>query len=268
MVDETVCNATTCTKSISRCFVCGATAKKLNQSDLKKKDFKNLKLKPQNCGLIVCIGDRYNFEESLKQTERYRGSTNCHFETYEIRDELDIPDWKKFITNLWNKKNLLAYLAQKLMKEHYVIPDQIEIVLAGMSEDNQTTIKCTKMESTVVDELQFTGHKKADTRIFAINNFFKDTFNVFVIYSLDTDVFVLSMCFSVTLDVEIWIERENKFIPCFSIIKEVTNLKHLDVKVLVDNLLSIYCLSGCDSVSFPFKKGKKSPKNSIVSRTK
>ncbi|CAG9771491.1 unnamed protein product [Ceutorhynchus assimilis] len=112
------------------------------------------------------------------------------------------------------------------------------------------------MESKVVEELKFTGHEEADTRIFEIINFFKDTFDIFVIYSLDPDVFVLSMFFSVTLDVKIWMEREKKFIPCFSIIQALAKLKHQDVKILADNLLSVYCLSGCDCVSFPFRKGK------------
>lgn len=217
-----------------------------------------LNLKPKNSHFIVCVGDRYDFENSLKVSERNRRAKNNPPINYEIQDEFKIPDWKQFIANPNNKKKLLAYFVKKFINDHHTLPEGINVLLAGMAEENSKTIMCSKSGSNVATEFEFTEHEEADTRIFSIIDHFKNRYKRFLIYATDTDIFVLSMYYSsYYTDIEIWMQNNKKFVPCHIIIQSLARIYQKNAENLAGILLAVYCLSGCDSVSFPFRKGKR-----------
>lgn len=52
-------------------------------------------------------------------------------------------------------------------------------------------------------------------------------------------------------------QNVDKYIPSHLIIQSLANSYHQCAKKVVNILLATYCLSGCDSVSYPFRKGKR-----------
>lgn len=57
--------------------------------------------------------------------------------------------------------------------------------------------------------------------------------------------------------VELWVEKDNLFLPIHDLVNEWAKVVGKDVLVLTDTMLISYVLSGCDSVSYPFKWAKK-----------
>ena len=52
-------------------------------------------------------------------------------------------------------------------------------------------------------------------------------------------------------------EKDDLFFPIHDLVKELSKAVEKDILPLTDTLLTSYVLSGCDSVSYPFKRGKK-----------
>ncbi|KAG1672870.1 hypothetical protein GQR58_015794 [Nymphon striatum] len=86
-----------------------------------------------------------------------------------------------------------------------------------------------------------------------------DDNNVFVIQATDTDIIVLAMYYFPRLPnvVELWVEKNDLFLSIHDLVNESAKAVGKDVLALTDTLLISYILSGCDSVSYPFKRGKK-----------
>lgn len=77
-----------------------------------------------------------------------------------------------------------------------------------------------------------------------------------LIYSNDTDVFLLSRYYSVALLIPIWLHRKEGFVPCQPHIEELAGKIRDDPKDLACILLAAYCLSGNDC-QLSFSKRKK-----------
>ncbi|KAG1662587.1 hypothetical protein GQR58_020899 [Nymphon striatum] len=86
-----------------------------------------------------------------------------------------------------------------------------------------------------------------------------DDNNVFVIQATDTDIIVLAMYHFPRLPnvVELWVEKNDLFLSIHDLVNELAKAVGKDVLALTDTLLISYILSGCDSVSYPFKRSKK-----------
>ncbi|KAG1672872.1 hypothetical protein GQR58_015794 [Nymphon striatum] len=123
---------------------------------------------------------------------------------------------------------------------------------------NAQATRVTQTEHTDVDELYCPNHEEADTRIFAHIASCDDN-NVFVIQATDTDIIVLAMYYFPRLPnvVELWVEKNDLFLSIHDLVNESAKAVGKDVLALTDTLLISYILSGCDSVSYPFKRGKK-----------
>ncbi|KAG1686688.1 Cleavage stimulation factor subunit 3 [Nymphon striatum] len=102
------------------------------------------------------------------------------------------------------------------------------------------------------------NHEEADTRIFAHIASCDDN-NVFVIQATDTDIIFLAMYHFPRLPnvVELWVEKNDLFLSIHDLVNELAKAVGKDGLALTDTLLISYILSGCDSVSYPFKRGKK-----------
>ncbi|KAG1664654.1 hypothetical protein GQR58_019710 [Nymphon striatum] len=215
---------------------------------------KLLNMKPRHCTEVHFVGDQYDFElKSLKCDERQRQESNINLPEYVPADSMKIPDWKTLLSNPCNRTNMLSYLASRWSQEASW-PAGFCLVLRV----NAQATRVTQTEHTDVDELYCPNHEEADTRIFAHIASCDDN-NVFVIQATDTDIIFLAMYHFPRLPnvVELWVEKNDLFLSIHDLVNELAKAVGKDGLALTDTLLISYILSGCDSVSYPFKRGKK-----------
>ncbi|KAG1679024.1 Zinc finger protein 862 [Nymphon striatum] len=215
---------------------------------------KLLNMKPRHCTEVHFVGDQYDFGlKSLKGDKRQRRESNINLPEYVPADSMTIPDWKTLLSNPCNKTNMLSYLASRWSQEASW-PAGFCLVLGV----NAQATRVTQTEHTNVDELYCPNHEEADTRIFAHIASCDDN-DVFVIQATDTDIIVLAMYHFPRLPnvVELWVEKNDLFLSIHDLVNESAKAVGKDVLALTDTLLISYILSGCDSVSYPFKRGKK-----------
>ncbi|KAG1674634.1 hypothetical protein GQR58_015006 [Nymphon striatum] len=215
---------------------------------------KLLNMKPRHCTEVHFVGDQYDFGlKSLKGDERQRRESNINLPEYVLANSMKIPDWNTLLSNPCNKTNMMSYLASRWSQEASW-PAGFCLVLGV----NAQATRVTQTEHTDVDELYCPNHEEADTRIFAHIASCDDN-NVFVIQATDTDIIVLAMYHFPRLPnvVELWVEKNDLFLSIHDLVNELAKAVGKDVLALTDTLLISYILSGCDSVSYPFKRGKK-----------
>ncbi|KAG1714726.1 hypothetical protein GQR58_000964 [Nymphon striatum] len=215
---------------------------------------KLLNMKPRHCTEVHFVGDQYDFElKSLKCDERQRQESNINLPEYVPANSMKIPDWKTLLSNPCNRTNMLSYLASRWSQEAFW-PAGFCLVLGV----NAQATRVTQTEHTDVDELYCPNHEEADTRIFAHIASCDDN-NVFVIQATDTDIIFLAMYHFPRLPnvVELWVEKNDLFLSIHDLVNELAKAVGKDGLALTDTLLISYILSGCDSVSYPFKRGKK-----------
>ncbi|KAG1669339.1 Zinc finger protein 696 [Nymphon striatum] len=186
---------------------------------------KLLNMKPRHCTEVHFVGDQYDFGlKSLKGDERQRRESNINLPEYVPADSMKIPDWKTLLSNLCNKTNMLSYLASRWSQEASW-PAGFCLVLGV----NAQATRVTQTGHTNVDELYCPNHEEADTRVFA-----------HIASCDDNNAFRLQIQISSSWQ-----------------LNESAKAVGKDMLALTDTLLISYILSGCDSVSYPFKRGKK-----------
>ncbi|KAG1708468.1 Ribosomal RNA processing protein 36 [Nymphon striatum] len=215
---------------------------------------KLLNMKPRHCTEVHFVSDQYDFGlKSLKGDKRQRRESNINLPEYVPADSMKIPDWKTFLSNPCNKTNMRSYLASRWSQEASW-PAGFCLVLRV----NVQATRVTQTEHIDVDELYCPNHEEADTRIFAHIASCDDN-NAFVIQATNTDIIVLAMYHFPQLPnvVELWVEKNDLFLSIHDLVNESAKAVGKDVLALTDTLHISYILSGCDSVSYPFKRGKK-----------
>lgn len=225
---------------------------------------KIINCKPRGCKIVNFVGDRYDFEPSvsLKQEEREkRGQSGSSAKKeYEPHDTLEVPDWDLISKNMQNKANLLDYIGNSWMENNARLPADLKVVIGGLMNDRSRTIEITKSGCTELPELACTEHEEADTRMFAHAAYCVQHYDcdVVVFQATDTDIFVNAMyyCTRIPTLKELWVQKD-KCIPVHEIVSALSRKYNSDSKTLSGTLLSVYVLTGCDTVSYPFNKGKK-----------
>lgn len=236
---------------IQRFQTLGATTFGQLQESLKNK---LLRMKPDGCHEVHFIGDRYDFGiHSLKEDERHRRTADITQSPEFIpADMVAIPAWKLFLSNPCNKTNLLSYLSSSWATA--TLPDGFHLVL-GVTSDS---IRITQNGVTVIQNLHCATHEEADTRIFAHIASCPNESCV-IIHATDTDIVLLSLYHFPRLQniKQLWVEKNDLFLPIHDLVKSLSDTMGKDPMKLTDSLLNCYVLSGCDSVSYPFRRGKK-----------
>ena len=221
--------------------------------------------RPSDCQIISLVGDRYDAkpDKSLKYEERSkREQSIVPSKVYDIHEKLPIPHWKTFINNKSNKASLLNFLAESWMKDHAKIPQGITLFLGGMLLDAGRTVAVTSYNVEDVPELSCRIHEEADTRAFCHLYYVAETLDCqrAVLQPTDTDIVVMALYYTVRVPglQEMWIHKMNTFLPCHQIVQEIGNIvNNGDVLLATSVLLSIHILTGCDTVSYIYRKGKK-----------
>lgn len=225
--------------------------------------------RPQNCNVLHIVGDSYDTKDnSLKFEERQRRMKTLGTKTYVPHHQVPIPKWNDFIANHENKSNLLKYLQESWIQETGLIPDGCSVVVGGFCPGPAVIITCNGV--SLVSSLACPQHEEADTRIFA-----HATYSVseqgctrVVIRASDTDIIIMGIyhCTRIPDLKEMWIKKfvssENPdapstvFIPCHSV-SELLTLKYPLNEDVQSVVLAAYTITGCDTVSYPFRIGKK-----------
>ena len=214
---------------------------------------KLMAIKPAGCNKVHFVGDQYDFGVmSLKGDERQRRGSRKTSSEYVPADTLKIPDWKTFLSNPSNKTNLLKYLSESWSKS--TVPDGITIVIAVDAQ----TVQVSSYGVSILEELYCPTHEEADTRIFAHMAKFPEGCRV-VVQATDTDILMLCLYHYPRLEniEQLWVEKLDTFLPIHDLVKELARTLDKDSLEITETLLVAYVLSGCDSVSYPYKRGKK-----------
>ena len=159
-----------------------------------------------------------------------------------------------------NKANLLHFTATSFKDEHDAIPNGVSVILGGMMEDGSCTLELTTSTCSPLD-LPCSDHEEADSRLVAhlaycVNHL---GYTRAVIHATDTDI-ILSCLYHLsrmsTLE-ELWVQRNDKYLPLHLLMKELCKKVQMEPCEVGATLLATYSLSGCDTVSYPFRRGKR-----------
>jgi len=217
---------------------------------------------PKGCHTIHFVGDRYDISPtiSLKQGIREKRSSGKKEKEYEINAALDIPEWKSFIANLQNKASLLNFIGESWIAEHNTLPENVQLIIGGVLTNPGQTVLIKNTGYQELTDLACSNHEEADTRMFAHLNYsvVKDGCNVGLISSIDSDVIVLAMYYSVRIPAikELWIQKADSCIPVHNIVDACAQKLSSDATIVTGILHNVYILTGCDTVSFIFNKTK------------
>ena len=219
---------------------------------------------PAHCTCISIIGDRYDIDssKSLKADERIRRQQiKQSSRTYEIKDNLPIPQWKAFILNHKNKAALQNYLANSWTTHHKAMPQGVKLILGGLFKEADKAVVITTDGQEVLSELACGDHEEADTRIFSHINYCVAQYGYtrVVIQATDTDILILAIYYSVRIHglQELWVHKGSTHLPCHNIAGMLADKFSLPVLLATSALLCGHIMSGCDAVSYAFRKGKK-----------
>ena len=174
---------------------------------------------------------------------------------------MKIPQWKHFITRNENKAALLNFIAESWIKNAHRLPQGFQLILGGMLKNPGRAVLLTSNGVIDVPELSCTNHEEADTRIFChlVYAVQHRGYQRVVIRATDSDIILMAIYHTVRITdlQELWIQKLHKFLPCHEIAQNLALKTNVGTLLITSVLLSIYILTGCDTVSYPYRRGKK-----------
>lgn len=215
---------------------------------------------------IQSLAKRYNAQRvdfvidvyrtnSIKNVERSRRVAGSQTPTVLISNgEVKVPgNWKAFLSSGTNKSSLLEFLHEYFQSAtvHYIS----KLYSTTVNHCYEISYKTNAPEDTVIKEITelSSNHEEADTRLLLHAHHANGSGSVPIIVSPDTDVAILSLWHS----------------GSFSSLRMLTGTKDrrrlLDIKAMaaeigahvIDSLIGLHAMTGCDSVSSFNGKGKK-----------
>lgn len=225
-----------------------------------------------DANVINVVADRYDFplSQSLKHEERERrmkGKLTRNV-NYQPDDKLELPPFHDIMESMEGKANLMNYFSTSWQERHHLVPQGKVLILGGMGKERGSTTRLTHTDSVEIG-LHTDGHEEADTRLFVHLTYCVTRLGLprIIIHANDTDIFVMAMyCINRVPGLEeLWIYRDDTFIPIHSIVLHLSMKCQAGSLHLTSLLLGGYILSGCDTVSYPFMKGKKTALKVITS---
>ena len=212
-----------------------------------------------NATRLDLVGDRYD-TVSIKGLERSRRHQTT--QTYNIaRPDQKLPvQWKQFLSSGANKQSLQAFISAEFYKCHsstditVVTALQREVTKLQFRPQFPTTVtRCVDLDS---------DHEEADTRLLLHANDCSANHETVVIWSPDTDVAVIALGNITSISCELLFATGTG--------KHQRLLSLTDIAVtlgpMAEALPAFHALTGCDTTSSFYGKGKKSALNTIMAR--
>ena len=212
----------------------------------------------QGASQVHVVFDQY-IENSLKtQTRLKRGENVTSIGPVSLHPKMVVNDWKKVLSSTRSKKELTRLLTKYLTENcHTLLDDGTTVYISGGMED--IAVKCTLTAVEYVQALE-SNHEEADSRLLLhVAHAASLGAQHCVVFSPDTDVFVLLVNhFSRLMMREIFFKTGRR-----SINRDLT--RYVPIHTVADTLspesirimLSVYCLTGCDTCSSFHGIGKK-----------
>ena len=209
-----------------------------------------------NCSRVDIVFDRYEKVDSIKESERRRGSTSG----YEIKiagSHTAVPkNWNAYISNPVNKINLQRFLGRiwtEIGKNTLNFGHQL--VLAGCFTDPQAVLMVVERGTTRPLPRLVSDREEADTRMMLHAEDCCHLFQRLVLHSPDTDVAVIAThIFSSLLCKQLWMKtgvRDRlRFVPIHALVEKLGS-------VMCKLLPAFHSLTRCDTTSGPYLIGKK-----------
>ncbi|MCH2406132.1 MAG: hypothetical protein MK200_08070 [Nitrosopumilus sp.] len=203
-------------------------------------------------------------EQSIKNAERIRRSSNQLLFKKIIASNV-IKQWNQFLSNGHNKGELVKFLAEQWThnesisligeKDVYVTSEDRCILLSLPSSPEISELMCSQEE--------------ADTRLLLHAQHASSHYNDVIIYTPDTDVFVIALAFKHSISANLYIKTGVKKAKRLISLNAVTNYAfgsifckvQCDETVFLESLVGLHCFTGCDTVSAFSGKGKAKPLN-------
>ncbi len=202
---------------------------------------------------LVC--DRY-FDISIKNFERQKRATSGVLATKIVGPDQSVQQWSKFLKLGSNKEALVNFLFEEWEKPEYApIIDNHKLMVTHLGECHIFTQARGKVRKILVPDL-CTGQEEADTRMFLhAAHCATSGFNAVVIRTEDSDVISLSLYIQLRLtNTKLIIERhaggKHQLI-------DIEALCRILGKEVCNALPGYHAVTGCDSVSAFFGRGKK-----------
>ncbi|XP_060776579.1 uncharacterized protein LOC132886053 [Neoarius graeffei] len=224
-----------------------------------------LEMLPDQCDCIHFVGDRYDFSpaESLKGEEREKRMKTCpsKMKEYKPHDTLPVPEWKGFIHNPRNKANLLNYLGEAWTAQNKSLPAGCTLILGGVFCDPGRTVLLSANCQIELPELSCEKHDEADTRTFAHIAYSVRIMHHkrAVVVATDTDVIMMCIYYirhMIGLQ-ELWVKMNDNFLPVHAMTEALAGKYDTAPAEFTSILLSTYILTGCDTVSYLYRRGKR-----------
>ena len=110
-------------------------------------------------------------------------------------------------------------------------------------------------------ELFCEKHEEADTRMFAHIAYSVQCLHHkrAVVMATDTDVIMMCIYYITHLDglQELWVKKMDSYLPAHAVAKALAVKYDVEAADLTSALLSTYILTGCYTVSYPYRRGKR-----------
>lgn len=232
-----------------------------------------LELSRRLCGedltQIHVLFDRY-FEDSLKKATRDKRSCGLDGGCFVVEQNKSVPDdWKAFLSKDQNKTDLARCYTDYMLQNSstHLQRDQTLYISGGREETCSmvsANLACDSGFASAAEECYdlHSNQEESDTRIVlhAIHAARKGA-NPIVVHSPDTDVLVLLLHHRAAIPArEIFFAtgQEGRHASLKRLIP-VHTLYNLLSRDQLSVMLTMYCLTGCDTVSSLFGKGKAAP---------
>ena len=208
-----------------------------------------------NCSRVDIVFDRYEKVDSIKESERRRGSTSG----YEIKiagPHTAVPkNWNAYISNPVNKINIQRFLG-RIWTEigENTLNFGHQLVLAGCFTDPQDVLMVERGTRRPLPRL-VSDQEEADTRMMLHAEDCSHLFQRLVLHSPVTDVAVIAThIFSSLLCKQLWMKtgvRDRlRFVPIHALVEKLGS-------VMCNLLPAFHSLTACDTTSEPYLIGKK-----------
>ena len=205
-----------------------------------------------NSSAIHFVTDRYP-DISIKGTERSRraatGSERIHIYS---PDQPSPRQWSKFLANGQNKESLVSFLFEEWLKVDPMLLRGVTVFFAHGEECHAFRGTADGITATPIPSLRC-NHEEADTRMLLHAQYAAERAPSVIIKSLDTDVFIIALGVSQHIT--------SQFLPHTGKGVTVRTIDLHDIRqqvgVGITNALpGLHALTGCDSVSGMYGKGK------------
>ena len=140
-----------------------------------------------------------------------------------------------------------------------MLSEGLHLFLGGPFNDRSRANVVTISKCSVIDQLSCYTHEEAYTRMIAHIHFTIAAFGCqrVVVHATDTGVIMMCMYHFCKLPLsELWNEKKEQFLPVHTLSRALCEHTQRSGLATSDWLLVCYVLTGCDTVSYPYRRGK------------